>query len=92
MRYVKTEEGRPSFTATIAAIAFVAVIGKLLVGGVTLAYADWSFGFGELDGGLAAAVLTPCLGAYIGRRYTERRYAGGRSRVHAEATCEVGDE
>lgn len=60
--------GERSFTMTAAAMTLAVVLLKTLLTGITIA----SFGdLGGMDAGLAAALLTPTLGAYVARKYTD---------------------
>lgn len=67
-------DGKKSSTLTIVWLAFLAVILKFLVSGISLKIgATIIFSFGVIDGGTVAAILTPTLAAYVGRRYTESK-------------------
>jgi len=46
----------------------------VLLVGVELDIAGAKYVFGTIDGTVVAAILTPTLGAYVTRRYTDRKY------------------
>lgn len=62
---IKDSTGNKSMTATIAYVAFAAVLIKFLLSGVTVGM----FSFGVIDSFSIAAILGPTLGAYTVRRW-----------------------
>lgn len=67
MRWLKNTEGKPDAMLTVALVSLAVVLGKALLAGVTIGPVN----LGVMDGGLAAALLTPTLGAYVARRWTD---------------------
>lgn len=71
---IKDTDGNPSWTATFSLWMVLAVVIRFLLSGIGITIGTTTLTAGVLDGGLVAAVLTPTLGAYLGRRWTDRRY------------------
>ena len=61
--------GNPSFTHTIALVAFIVVMAKVLFGGSSMSVGGFSLSLGTIDGFSIGAILTPTLGAYVTRRW-----------------------
>jgi hypothetical protein len=66
----KNSKGEKDAILTITIIAFVVVITKFLLSGVSLG----GFSFGEVDSSSIAALLTPTLGSYVARQYTDKKH------------------
>jgi|HubBroStandDraft_5_1064220.scaffolds.fasta_scaffold203812_2 hypothetical protein len=67
MNWVTNSGGKPDAMLTLGIISLGVVLVKFFI-------ADISIGplvFGQLDGMVIAAILTPTLGAYVARRYTD---------------------
>lgn len=67
MTWMKNSQGNEDSMLTLGAISLGVVLLKFFI-------ADISVGpvvFGQLDGMVVAAILTPTLGAYVARRYTD---------------------
>jgi len=62
---------RDSLSAFLAVGAFTVCALKVLVHKTSLAIWSLNITFGEIDAGIIAAFLTPCLALYWGRRYTD---------------------
>lgn len=75
MIWIKNTSGRKDAILTMAWFGFLVVLLKVLLSGVTMEISGKNFVFGTIDGAVIAAILTPTLGAYVSRRYTETRYA-----------------
>jgi hypothetical protein len=73
--WVKNTEGKPDAILTVSLLGFAVVILKLLLSGLSISVAGGTYAFGEIDAGQIAAMLTPTLGAYVSRRYTDRKYS-----------------
>jgi len=81
MKLLKGNSGKPSYTTTMAMIAFgiaclaivIGVIEKISVGGVELS-------FRMIDAGVIAAILTPVLGVYGWRRHDENNGKHGEDK------------
>ena len=56
-------------------MGFLVVVVKLLLAGSTLVFNGDTYSFGDIGAAEIAAVLTPTLGAYVSRRYTDRKFA-----------------
>lgn len=73
MRWMKNTDGKRDAVLTMTFIGFLVVIFKVLLSGAAIALGEKTFTFGEIDAGIVAALLTPTLGAYVARRYTDKR-------------------
>lgn len=73
---IKNSSGKKDAILTFAVVGFAFCLIKLLLAGVTIAIAGHTFDCGTIDGSSIAAILTPTLGAYVARRYTDRKYGG----------------
>lgn len=60
---------------TFSVAAFVTVVVKLLLGGITLTLGAKVFTVASIDASQIGALLTPTLGAYVARRYTDKKHA-----------------
>lgn len=63
--------GKPDTMLTIALSATAIALGKFLLHGVAFSYDKFTFNFGTLDAALVAAILTPTLGAYVARKFSD---------------------
>lgn len=92
--WIKNTSGKPDAMLTLSITGFAVILLKILAAGVTLQLAGRDFGFGTIDGTTIAALLTPTLGAYVGRRYTDRKHGGdplpGAETVTPDDTAEDG--
>ncbi len=61
--------GKEDTMLTLGVYAVVIVLVKFLFSEVSLGPVV----LGQLDGGVVAAILTPTLGAYVARRYTDNQ-------------------
>lgn len=59
--------GKADTMLTLAVVSVLAVLGKFLLNGVAIG----SVTLGTVDAGLVAAMLTPTLGAYVARKYSD---------------------
>jgi hypothetical protein len=57
--WIKNTSGHPDAMLSLATLATLTVLGKVIVNGV----------FGTIDATIIAATLTPTLGAYVARRH-----------------------
>ncbi len=67
MNWMKNSDQKPDAMLTLGVISLAVVLLKFFL-------SEMSFGrviFGNLDGMVVAAILTPTLGAYVARRYTD---------------------
>lgn len=71
---LKDTAGQKSLTATLSVVTFVVVMIKVLFGGGSIKYDDYSFSFGTIDAASIAALLGATLGAYSFRRHTMATY------------------
>lgn len=56
---------------TFAVLSFAVVFVRVLFGGMTFDISGKIITFGEMDAATIGAFLTPTLGAYVGRRWTD---------------------
>lgn len=71
---VRNSSGKPDFVLTLTLIGFLVVIFKVLIAGGSFIISGNTYSFGEISAAEIGAILTPTLGAYVARRYTDRRY------------------
>lgn len=67
MNWLKNSKGNEDSMLTLGVVSLAVVLLKFFL-------SEMSFGpvvFGQLDGGVVAAILAPTLGAYVARRYTD---------------------
>lgn len=76
MGWIYNTSGKQDAVLTLSVMGFVVVMVKLLLAGTTVVLGDDRFTFGEIDASIIAAVLTPTLGAYVSRRYTDKKFDG----------------
>lgn len=73
--WIRNTDGRKDAILTMAIVGFAFVLVKFVLSGVVFTLSDGKmFEFGTIDGGSIGAILTPTLGAYVARRYTDRKY------------------
>lgn len=73
MNWMNNSQGKPDAMLTLGVVSLAVVLFKFFV-------SEMSFGhvvFGQLDGMVIAAILTPTLGAYVARRYTDAKTSKG---------------
>ena len=76
MEWIKNTQGKPDSMLTLGIVSLSVVLLKFFL-------SDMSYGpmvFGQLDGAVVAAILTPTLGAYIARRYTDANCPKGKQK------------
>lgn len=64
---MQNSQGNEDAMLTLGVISLGVVLFKFLVSEMSIG----SLVFGQLDGAVIAAILTPTLGAYCARRYTD---------------------
>lgn len=75
MTWFTNTAGKPDSMLTLGVISLGVVLVKFFL-------SEMSFGpiiFGQLDGLVVASILTPTLGAYVARRYTDANASKGDS-------------
>lgn len=72
--WIRNTDGKPDAIFTLSLLAFFVVLIKFMVAGVTFTISGVDYSLGSVDASMIAALLTPTLGAYVGRRYTDRKY------------------
>ena len=72
--WIRNTDGRKDAVLTFAAMGFFVVILKVLLAGVVYPWAGKVITFGTIDAATIAAILTPTLGAYVSRRYTDKKF------------------
>jgi hypothetical protein len=70
--WMKNTDGERDAILTMAFIGFIVVLIKVLLSGVVIGGKDLSLG--SIDAATIGAVLAPTLGAYVARRYTDRKF------------------
>lgn len=74
MSWMKNSQGNQDAMLTLGVVSLSVVLLKFFL-------SEMSFGtviFGQLDGMVVAAILTPTLGAYVARRYTDANAPKGK--------------
>ena len=66
--WIRNTDGKRDAVLTMTLMGFIVVLFKFLFAGVTV----MGFSAGTIDASMIAAVLTPTLGAYVARRYTDK--------------------
>jgi hypothetical protein len=59
--------GKEDTMLTLAVISVLTVLGKFIINGIEVGDVN----LGSIDAGLVAALLTPTLGAYVARKYSD---------------------
>lgn len=72
---LKNTDGKKDAVLTMSVITLAVILIRVLFAGVKLTISGVVLDMGAIDSGLVAALLTPTLGAYVARRYTERKFA-----------------
>lgn len=75
MLWLTNSDGKEDSMLTLGVISLGVVLLKFFL-------SEMSFGsivFGNLDGMVVAAILTPTLGAYVARRYTDANAPKGKN-------------
>lgn len=70
--WMKNTDGKRDAVLTMAFIGFMTVITKVLLSDVDIM--SFKFSLGPIDAATIGALLTPTLGAYVARRYTDRKF------------------
>lgn len=73
--WIKNTDGKPDAVLTMTLAGFVVVLTKILLAGITIVMAGREISFGSIDGAVIGALLAPTLGAYVARRYTDKRHS-----------------
>ncbi len=68
MILLKNSKGKPDFAMTAAVFSLAVVLAKVLAGGAVVHWGERTLTVGNLDAGLAAAVLGSTFTAYVFRR------------------------
>lgn len=72
--WMKNSDGKKDAVLTMAFMGFIVVLVKILIGGVSIKLANHDVSLGVIDAATVGAVLTPTLGAYVARKYTDKKY------------------
>ena len=72
--WMKNSEGRKDAMLTMAFMGLSVVLLKVLIGGIEFHIGEKPVMLGTADASVITAILTPTLGAYVARRYTDKRY------------------
>jgi hypothetical protein len=72
--WFKNPEGNEDSMLTFAFIAFNVVIFKVLFGSTSWTIGHQVWNIAPIDPVMVAALLTPTLGAYVARRYTDKKF------------------
>ena len=72
--WIRNTRGKPDSMLTISMLGFAVVLFKFILSGVNVTLFGYNVNFGTVDAATVAAILTPTLGSYVARRYTDNRY------------------
>lgn len=72
--WIENSDGKKDTMLSFAVVAFIVILFKVLFGG-----SEWTIGkevwkILPIDAATIGALLTPTLGAYVMRRYTDRKF------------------
>lgn len=73
--WMKNTDGKRDAVLTMTIAGFVVILFKFLAAGIVLHLGERSIEFGAADAAAIGALLTPTLGAYVARRYTDKKYS-----------------
>lgn len=91
IKWMKNSNGKRDFVMTMTFVGFCVVLLKVLFSGSSITVGGFSYDFGSIDSGIIAAILTPTLGAYVARRYTDKKL-GANGEFAADPDVVVVDE
>ena len=72
--WMKNSDGKKDAVLTMAFFGFIVVLVKVILSGLTLTINDTVIHAGTIDAAMVAAILTPTLGAYVSRKYTDQKF------------------
>lgn len=72
--WIRNSEGKKDAVLTMALLGFIVVLVKVLAHDASFVLDGKTVSFGTIDAGSIAAILGPTLGAYVSRRYTDKKY------------------
>lgn len=72
--WMKNSDGKKDAVLTMAFLGFIVVLVKVLIGGISIKLANHDVSLGTIDAATVGAILTPTLGAYVARKYTDKKY------------------
>jgi len=72
--WFENAEGKPDTMLSFAIVAFAIVCFKVIFGGTSFHIGAQILTISTIDPGMVGALLTPTLGAYVIRRYTDKKF------------------
>lgn len=83
---IRNSEGKRDATLTMTVVGFSVILVKIVLAGISIG----SFSFGPVpDASVIAALLTPSLGSYVARRYTDSRFSAAAKHSSPEDREEI---
>jgi len=82
--WIRNTDGKPDAVLTMTMMGFMTVLFKVMLSGVIIA----GYTFGGIDAGTIAAIMTPTLGAYVARKYTDSKVEIAANAVASTPTFE----
>lgn len=73
----KNSSGQPDAMLTASVFALAAALAKFIAAGSVLVVAGHSLSVGPCDAMSIGALLGPTFGAYVMRKHTDAKFAGG---------------
>jgi hypothetical protein len=67
-------DGKQDAMLTFSTIAFLFIVVKFLLAGVVIEVEGSKYSLGEPDPSVIGAILGPTLGAYVTRKWTDKKY------------------
>lgn len=86
--WIKNTDGKKDAVLTMSLVGFLIVMVKVLLSGVSLTFAGNIYSFGEVGADVVASVLGTTLGAYVGRRFTDKKFTVSNNQQNDQS---VGD-
>lgn len=74
-KWMTNTDGKPDAVLTMAFVGFMIVAVRVLLSGLSVELATGKYTLGSPDASVIGALLGPTLGAYVGRRWTDKKYS-----------------
>lgn len=74
LSWIKNSEGKPDAMLTLTVIVLAVVLIKVIFGGMSVHIYSWTMNVDPISPELAGVLLGPNIGAYVARRYTDRKF------------------
>lgn len=71
---LKNSDGERDAVLTLTVAGFLVILFKFVIAGMSITFSSNTYTAGDIDAATIGALLTPTLGAYVARRYTDRKF------------------